>query len=70
MGANSGYTSDKSHYKCSLVFAIPHTELLSINDYKEEKFKNLICEARDCINLLLEEINTLLSEPSATINMY
>lgn len=60
--SNINFSEYKSEYKCALVFAIPHTELLSINDYKEEKFESLICEARDCTNSLLEEITTLLEK--------
>lgn len=60
--SNISYSEYKSEYKCALVFAIPHTELLSINNYKEEKFESLICEARDYINLLLKEITILLKE--------
>jgi epoxyqueuosine reductase QueG len=60
--SNIDFSEYKSDYECALVFAVPHTELLSINDYKEEKFENLICEARGCINLLLEEITTVLKQ--------
>ncbi|WPC43775.1 epoxyqueuosine reductase [Clostridium sp. JS66] len=60
--SNIDFSEYKSDYECALVFAVPHTELLSINDYKEEKFENLICEAHGCINLLLEEITTILNQ--------
>ena len=60
--SNLSFSEYKSEYKYALVFATPHTELLSINDYKEEKFESLICEARNCINSLLDEITTLLKE--------
>lgn len=60
--SNISFSEYKSEYKCALVFATPHKELLSINDYKEEKFESLICEARDCINSLIEEITTLLKK--------
>lgn len=55
----SGYISD---YKCALVFAVPHTKLLSINDYKEDILENLIWEARERTNLLLEEVTTILKK--------
>ncbi|MFL0198488.1 4Fe-4S double cluster binding domain-containing protein [Clostridium sp. WILCCON 0269] len=60
--SNISFSEYKSDYKCALVFATPHTELLSINNYKEEKFESLICEAQDHINLLLEKITTLLNK--------
>ena len=58
--SNIDFNAFKSNYKCALVFAVPHKELLSINNYKEEKFESLICEARDYIDVLLDEITTLL----------
>lgn len=60
--SNIDFSEYKSDYRCALIFAIPHTELLSISNYKEEKFENLICEARDRINLLLEEITHILKK--------
>mgnify|MGYP001210682763 CR=1 FL=1 len=60
--SNINFSEYKSDYKCALIFAIPHMELLSINNYKEEKFEYLICKARDCINLLLEAITTILKQ--------
>ena len=60
--SNMDFSEYKSDYKCALVFAVPHTELLSINDYKEEKLENLILEARERINLLLEDFTTILKK--------
>lgn len=60
--SNMSFSEYKLDYKSALVFAVPHTELLTINNYKEKKFESLICEARDCINLLLEDITTLLKK--------
>ena len=58
--SNIDFSEYKRNYKCALVFAVPHTKLLNLNNYKEEKFQNLICEAQDTINLLLEEITAVL----------
>jgi epoxyqueuosine reductase len=60
--SNTDFSEYKSDYKCALVFAVPHTELLNINSYKEEKFEDLICEACDRINLVSKEINTVLNK--------
>ena len=60
--SNIDFSEYKSDYKCALIFAVPHTELLSLNGYKEEKLENLILEARDMINLLLEKITTILKK--------
>lgn len=56
---NINFNEYKLNYKCALVFAVPHKELLSINSYKEEKLEKLICEASNRTNLLLEEITVL-----------
>ncbi|AKA69246.1 epoxyqueuosine reductase [Clostridium scatologenes] len=58
--SNIDFSEYKSDYKCALIFAVPHTESLSISSYKEDKLENLILETRDRINLLLEEITPLL----------
>lgn len=60
--SNIDFSEYKVDYKCGLVIAVPHKELLSINDYKEDRFENLICEARDYINLLLGEITAILKK--------
>lgn len=60
--SNIGFSTFKSDYKCALVFAVPHKELLSIQNYKEEKFERLICEARDYTNILLNKITALLKK--------
>jgi Uncharacterized Fe-S protein len=60
--SNTDFSEYRSDYKCVLVFAVPHTEFLSINSYKEEKLEYLICEACDRINLLSKEIATILKK--------
>ncbi len=60
--SNINFSEYKLDYKCALVFAVPHIELLSINSYKEEKLETLIDDAHDGINLLLEEITTVLNK--------
>ncbi len=60
--SNIDFSEYNAHYKCALVFAVPHKELLSINNYKEEKFENIICESRDCINLILEKLSTIFDK--------
>lgn len=59
--SNIEFSDYKSDYKCALVIAVPYSEQLNIKDYKEEKLENLICEARDYINSLLENITTILN---------
>ncbi|ADL53020.1 4Fe-4S double cluster binding domain-containing protein [Clostridium cellulovorans] len=60
--SNIEFSEYKSDYKCALVLAVPHAELLNIYHYKEDKLENLICNARDKINLLLEDITTILEK--------
>ncbi|MDD3225680.1 MAG: epoxyqueuosine reductase [Clostridium sp.] len=58
--SNIDFSDYKLDYKCALVFAVPHTESLSMSTYKEDKLENLILNARDRINLMLEEITRIL----------
>ena len=56
------FSEYKKSYKCAVVMAVPHKELIGINDYREEKFESLIGNARDRINLLLEKIKKILEK--------
>lgn len=60
--SNIDFSDYKSDYRCSLVFAVPHTELLTLQDYQEDLFEKLICEARDSANSLTVEITTILKK--------
>ena len=60
--ASLDYSELKSSYDCSLVFAVPHSKLLGLNEYNEEKFDALIGETYHRINCILNEIIKLLEE--------
>lgn len=60
--SNIDFSEYKVDYKCALVIAIPHNELLGIDDYKEDKFENLICDVRDYINMLMDKITGVLKK--------
>lgn len=72
-GAKIGITdilySDYSHkYKCALVIAVPHREIISINNYKEEMFEEVIRGAREEINLIVSDLTELFKKHK--INYY
>lgn len=60
--SNIDFSEYKADYKCALVFAVPHKELLSLYNYKEDKFENLICDTRNDINLLMAKISGVLKK--------
>ena len=60
--SNIDFSECKKFYKCSLVMAIPHKEIIEISSYKEEKFEKLIHEARNRINVILEDIKEILEK--------
>lgn len=49
-------------YKCALVFAVPHAELLGLVDYEEERFENIISGSRARAVMLSEEIAAVLKK--------
>jgi epoxyqueuosine reductase QueG len=60
--SNIDFSELKASYKCALVFAVPHSEMLSIKSYEEGKFKNLIGEARKKAMSITQEITALLDK--------
>lgn len=52
----------KNKYNGVLVFAVPHSELLTLETYAEEKLEDLIYEARVKINKIQKEIIDILTE--------
>ena len=51
-----------NEYKSALVFAVPYTLQLSLENYKEERFNEGILGARDKINNKVSEIELLLKK--------
>ena len=58
--SNIVFSEYNTDYKCALVFAVPYSEILKIEDYKEERFEELIKEARSCADKITDEVVTLL----------
>lgn len=53
----SGYSS---RYRGALIFAVPHSKMLTLQTYEEELFEALIMEARNQDNLMQKELETIL----------
>jgi len=62
------YSQFYKQYKSALVFAVPYTNQLSINDYSEIAFEEGIVGARDNLNIILEKIEAVLKD--ILINYY
>ena len=56
------FSSFSEKYRSALVFAVPHEEQLSIESYTEEKFEKCTLNARKEIEVILQDIETLLKE--------
>jgi len=61
-----GFSEYKSKFKGALIFAVPHSKMLTFSSYDEEKFENLIVEARSKGNSILIEIEAILNESSCS----
>ncbi len=53
------YSDYYSHYKCALVLAVPHKEMISLKNYSEEKLEAAIGTARDQVNRIVSELTSL-----------
>lgn len=62
------YSQFYKQYKSALVFAVPYTNQLSINDYSEIAFEEGIVGARNNLNIILAKIEPVLKDIS--INYY
>ena len=56
------YSQYASQYKSALVFAVPHGEQLTINNYTEERFEKGIRDARKIEEEILVHIEEILNE--------
>lgn len=59
--SNIEFSEYRNQYKCSIVFAVPHTKFLTLNTYTEESFEALIIEARETVNLIHDDLRLLFS---------
>lgn len=48
-------------YKCSLVFAVPYSQKISLSNYNEELFEKSICDAREIINDVIFELKDIFT---------
>lgn len=56
------YSSYFNQYKCALVLAVPHKEVITLSNYSEEKLEEAICTARQEINLIISDLSNLFHE--------
>ena len=53
------YSDYFDKYKCALILAVPHKEIISINSYSEEKFEEIILTAREQTNAIISDLSNL-----------
>lgn len=56
------YSQFYKQYKSALVFAVPYTSQLSINDYSELAFEEGVVGAGDNLNIILKKIEKVLKD--------
>ncbi|WAG61032.1 epoxyqueuosine reductase [Clostridium estertheticum] len=62
------YSYYSKQYKCALVLAVPHREIISLNNYSEEKFEKTISATRKELNEIISDLVTILQKYN--INYY
>ncbi|MBE5962136.1 MAG: epoxyqueuosine reductase [Lachnospiraceae bacterium] len=60
------YCEYRKTYKRALVLAVPHANMMSLTGYDEEKFEELICDARRVIDDILDEMEEILTRSRIT----
>lgn len=58
--ADISYSEYSDQFNRALVFAVPHPRKLTLANYTETDFENMICEARNTIDRLVPEVTALL----------
>ena len=58
--ADISYSKYSDQFNRALVFAVPHTKKLSLTNYSEADFEDVICEAKNTINRLVPEVTAFL----------
>lgn len=53
------YSSYSDKYKCALVIAVPHQEMITLMNYSEIGFEKVICDARDKANKIVSDMTAL-----------
>ena len=56
------FSDYKSKYRGALIFAIPHSKMLTLRTYDEQLFEDLIVEARSIGEFIQKEIEAILQE--------
>ena len=56
------YSQFYTKYKSALVFAVPYTNQLSLNDYSEIAFEEGIAGATDNMNIIIEKIEAVFKD--------
>ncbi|HEY8805165.1 MAG TPA: epoxyqueuosine reductase [Clostridium sp.] len=56
---DTSYSDYFDQYKCALVLAVPHKEIISLNNYSEEKFEKVLCDTREQINAIIPDLSNV-----------
>lgn len=67
--SNIKYCEYSTEYKCAIVYAVPHSFKLKIENYTEERFEQLIWEAQDKVNIINEQMEALLKQYGIKYNI-
>ena len=66
---NVSYSNYFNQYKCALVLAVPHKEIISLNNYSEEKFEAVLCATREQINEIISDLLNIFQKYNIQYNV-
>lgn len=66
---NVSYSNYFNQYKCALVLAVPHKEIISLNNYSEEKFEAVLCATSEQINEIISDLLNIFQKYNIQYNV-
>lgn len=58
--SNIDFSEYREVYKCALIFAVPYSHKLSLENYNEKLFNKSIYDAKDVINVIVNKLRNIL----------
>lgn len=55
--SNSSYSDQ---YKCAIILAVAHKDIISLENYSEESFEEVICRARKQVDNIVQDLSNFL----------
>jgi len=58
--ADISYSSYSAQYKCAIILAVAHKDIISLGNYSEERFENANCSMRSQVDNIIKDLSKIL----------